>query len=156
MSNRFMHLTNYSVNKESTSFVRSQNPDAEDCGSQWSFSGLLRYLNKNCKDTPTLISNIEDLVIKTIISAEETITTSCRYTPHKINCFELYGFDVLIDENQSPWLLEVNTSPSVTCDDFLNLKIKSNLTADMLSLVGVKCKNPVEKKEKLTIANAYN
>ncbi|CAH2302323.1 tubulin polyglutamylase TTLL5 isoform X2 [Pelobates cultripes] len=157
MSNRYMHLTNYSVNKESTSFVRSQNPDVEDCGSQWSFSALLHYLKRNGKDTATLISKIEDLVIKAIISVEETIAMSCRYTlPHKRNCFELYGFDVLIDENLSPWLLEVNTSPSVTCDDFLNLKIKSNLIADMLSLVGVVCKNPMEKKEKLNIANAYD
>ncbi|CAH2302023.1 tubulin polyglutamylase TTLL5 isoform X2 [Pelobates cultripes] len=157
LSNRFMHLTNYSVNKESASFFRSQNPDVEDCGSQWSFSALLRYLKKNGKDTATLTSKIEDLVIKAIISAEETITTSCRYTlPHKRNCFELYGFDVLIDENLSPWLMEVNTSPSVTCDDFLNLKIKSNLVADMLSLVGVECKNPQEKKDKLTLANAYD
>ncbi|KAG7262843.1 hypothetical protein CRUP_019950, partial [Coryphaenoides rupestris] len=49
---------------------------------------------------------------------------------------ELYGFDVLIDTNLKPWLLEVNLSPSLACDAPLDLKIKASMIADMFSLVG--------------------
>ena len=29
------------------------------------------------------------------------------------NCFKLFGFDVFIDSNLKPWLLEVNNIPSL-------------------------------------------
>jgi hypothetical protein len=54
------------------------------------------------------------------------------------NCFELLGFDVLIDQNFKPWLLEVNLSPSLNTDTKLDFTIKSMLMADLFNLVGFK------------------
>lgn len=50
------------------------------------------------------------------------------------NCFELLGFDVLIDSDLKPWLLEVNLSPSLACDSPLDFHLKSNLVAETLNL----------------------
>lgn len=39
------------------------------------------------------------------------------------NCFELYGFDVLLDDTLKPWLLEVNLTPSMECGTPLDMKV---------------------------------
>merc|ERR1719313_1609714 len=54
------------------------------------------------------------------------------------SCFELYGFDILVDEELKPWLLEVNIYPSLSSGSPLDKRIKTKLVADVLTLVGVK------------------
>ena len=59
------------------------------------------------------------------------------YVPYRNNCFELLGFDILIDDCLQPWLLEVNLSPSLQCDSPLDQKIKGNMLADLFTLTGI-------------------
>ena len=46
-TSKFMHLTNYSVNKTSKTFVQNKDPLEDDVGSKWSLSALRRYFLKN-------------------------------------------------------------------------------------------------------------
>ncbi|XP_019204152.1 tubulin polyglutamylase TTLL5 isoform X5 [Oreochromis niloticus] len=147
IKNTFMHLTNYSVNKKSSDYVSCDDPEVEDYGNKWSMSAVLRYLKQEGKDTTSLMKQVEDLIVKAVLSAELQIATACKtFVPHKTNCFELYGFDVLIDSNLKPWLLEVNLSPSLACDAPLDLKIKASMIADMFSLVGFVCQDPLSRQ----------
>merc|ERR1711893_66101 len=66
------------------------------------------------------------------------VSATDMFCPAKsANCFELLGFDVLIDDKLEPWLLEVNLTPALSCDSPLDQKIKANVVADLLSLAGI-------------------
>ncbi|XP_032864482.2 tubulin polyglutamylase TTLL5 isoform X3 [Tyto alba] len=149
IKNQFMHLTNYSVNKKSGDYVSCDDPEVEDYGNKWSMSAMLRYLKQEGRDTAALMANVEDLIIKTVVSAELTIATACKtFLSHRGSCFELYGFDVLIDDTLKPWLLEVNLSPSLACDAPLDLKIKASMLSDMFTLVGFVCQDPGQRSSR--------
>jgi tubulin polyglutamylase TTLL5 len=43
--------------------------------------------------------NIEDIIVKAILSCTQSIVSACRmFVNHFNNCFELFGFDILIDD----------------------------------------------------------
>ena len=52
LTNLCMHLTNYSVNKRSSHYVRCDSPGRDDYGSKWSMSALLRHLLKQGINVP--------------------------------------------------------------------------------------------------------
>ncbi|OXB73034.1 UNVERIFIED_CONTAM: hypothetical protein H355_016463 [Colinus virginianus] len=155
IKNQFMHLTNYSVNKKSGDYVSCDDPEVEDYGNKWSMSAMLRYLKQEGRDTAALMASVEDLIIKTVVSAELAIATACKtFLSHRGSCFELYGFDVLIDDTLKPWLLEVNLSPSLACDAPLDLKIKASMLSDMFTLVGFVCQDPGQRSSRTVYHSA--
>lgn len=88
---------------------------------------------------------IKDVLIKSLISVEPHIyNTTSRCTKHRNVCFELFGFDILLDNKLKPWLLEVNISPSLSSSSPLDKKIKTVLICDTLNLVGV---YPYDRKQ---------
>jgi hypothetical protein len=86
-----------------------------------------------------LWSRIFDVIIKSIISGEHYVLSGIKKTgAHRNNCFEIFGYDILIDSDLKPWLMEVNLSPSLATDSPMDMTIKANLIADTFNLIGVK------------------
>ena len=145
--NPCMHLCNYSINKYHSDYIKSADPDLDDQGHKWSLSAFLKHLKANNIDTVQLMQSIEDVVIKSIVSVEFAVNSASKmFVPHRNNCFELYGFDILIDSDLKPWLLEVNLSPSLNTEAPIDMKIKSAMISDLLSLVGIPAIDPVLKR----------
>ncbi|CAL8090222.1 unnamed protein product [Calicophoron daubneyi] len=66
--------------------------------------------------------------------------------------FEILGFDILLDDNLKPWLLEVNRSPSFNGDQELDRRVKHGLLTDTLRLLNIRAsdKEDSEKAQKMT------
>jgi tubulin polyglutamylase TTLL5 len=89
-------------------------------------------------DNDLLWSKIYDVIIKSLIAIDGNVQSHLKKMTSKNSCFELLGFDILIDENLKPWLVEVNLSPSLACDSPIDLKIKHNLIIDTMNIICMK------------------
>ena len=138
-ANKFSFLTNYSINKQNEKYVQNEDLDHDRVGHKWSLSALLKYLRESGVDTERIMSKLYDLIIKTMIALESTVVPLVRkLNLHRNNCFDLFGFDILLDSLLQLWLLEVNLSPSLATDSPLDLFIKGNLVSEVFNVVGIK------------------
>ena len=86
-----------------------------------------------------LWSRTYDVVLKTILCGENYVQNAMKKNGcHRTNCFEILGFDILVDSDLKPRLLEVNLSPSMACDSPLDMSIKSNCICDSFNISGIK------------------
>ncbi|RLN91151.1 hypothetical protein BBJ28_00017594 [Nothophytophthora sp. Chile5] len=139
-SNRFAHLTNYAINKASAGFVENADAYSADAGSKWSLEALLRSLKTQglLENPETLMTEIRAIVCKTVIAAESHLTPlTHQFTGKKTACFELFGFDLMLDAKLRPWLIEVNVSPSLMGGSPLDRRVKGLLLSDICHLVGL-------------------
>jgi hypothetical protein len=66
-----------------------------------------------------MFPKIKKIAIETLKSTQDGIK-------HKNNCFELYGFDFVLDRDLDPWLIEVNLSPACSQrTDYLKQMLES-------------------------------
>ena len=56
-------------------------------------------------------------------------------------CFEVLGFDIIIDDNLKPWLLEINHTPAFATDTPLDYKIKYGVVKEALQLMDISAEN---------------
>lgn len=84
-----------------------------------------------------LWEQIYDLIIKSILSAESYISYYTKNKFKKINrSFEIFGYDIMVDENLKPRLMEINLSPSLSLESNMDIKLKINLITEMFNLYG--------------------
>ncbi|OMJ87548.1 hypothetical protein SteCoe_10725 [Stentor coeruleus] len=145
MHDMCMHLTNYAVNKNNSKFVFNEDSEADNIGHKRSLASTLDYLQEEGYDTDALMRSIEDIIMKTLCSVQPYLAhlyNSCQPEDNTNSmCFELLGFDVILDKTLKPWVLEVNHSPSFSTDSPLDWKIKKKAIKDSLELLGVMAKN---------------
>ena len=118
IQNTYMHLTNVAIQKTAAQYD-------DRLGGKWDLRSLKLFLMS--KYGPERVSEsymlIQDLIIKSLQSVAKVIINDKH-------CFELYGFDILLDDQLRPWLIEINASPSMTANTPLDYEGKIGLLED--------------------------
>ena len=68
------------------------------------------------------------MIIKCLQSVQKVIMNDKH-------CFELYGFDILFDKDLKPWLIEINSSPSMTANTPSDFQMKVDLLDDTFTVM---------------------
>uniref|UniRef100_A0A673NNS9 Tubulin polyglutamylase TTLL4-like n=1 Tax=Sinocyclocheilus rhinocerous TaxID=307959 RepID=A0A673NNS9_9TELE len=98
---------------------------------------LWQYLGSQGISTTLIWEKIKDMVIKTIIASDPYVNSLVKMHVRSLySCHELFGFDIMLDENLKPWVLEVNISPSLHSNTPLDVSIKGQMVRDLLNLAG--------------------
>lgn len=131
-----MHLTNYSINKNSRMYSTD-----DEVGTKRKLSTLNRILANEGYDVTELWSNIDDVIIKTILSALPMLrhNYNASFPSHDMiqACFELLGMDILIDSKMKPYILEVNHSPSFHTSEQVDKEVKESLIRDTFLILNL-------------------
>ena len=144
LDNMFVHLTNSSIQKNNKDGPSKDNPlnnhmhdatqeDKDSSGSKLPLLGAnglwarLKILDSSI-NIDAIWRSIRSLLVKSLVVVDDKMA-------HQPCCFELFGFDVLIDSDLRPWLIEVNASPSLGRDNTLDVRVKNALIRDTINLM---------------------
>lgn len=133
---KFVHLTNSSIQKQNNEGPSKDNPllvgpPSDAGGSKISLHGnhgLWSRLKAAGMDVDEIWKNVCTLIVKSLVAVDDKI----EFQP---SCFEVYGYDVLIDENLRPWLIEVNASPSMARENYVDIRVKNAMIKDTVKLL---------------------
>jgi tubulin polyglutamylase TTLL6/13 len=136
-----MHLTNYSLNKHNPKFVKNKSANEDLVGHKRSLKSVLCELEKKGYPVEEMWTKVKDIVVKTLCSVQPALAhtyRSCRPSDaSNAMCFELLGFDILLDSRCRPVLLEVNHSPSFETSTPLDRKIKGTVIRDTILMLNL-------------------
>ncbi len=124
LSNPFVHLTNHAIQKKDAAY------DAAQCDLKWQLPSLRAYLQAQYGDAAT--NAAMGAINGVVMQALKAVAPSIINDRH---CAEMYGYDIMLDADLKPWLIEVNASPSLSADTAADAALKTRLIDDYLSVL---------------------
>lgn len=97
-------------------------------GSKISMKTLKDKLVKMGYSFPNIWSQVHDIIIKSLLGCSVSV-------PSFPTAFELFGYDVMVDQDGHCHLIEINASPSLERSYLLDEIVKQNLVDDIFDIV---------------------
>ena len=138
----YVHLTNYTIQKKNPNFSK------KEIGNEISFeifqNSLDKLLKEQKKENINFRKDVLPKVKEIILLSMESVKYLINEKERK-NCFELFGYDFIFDQNFNPYLLEINTNPGLEESSPLLKKIIPRMIDDLLKLTIDKIIKPIYK-----------
>ncbi|OQR90239.1 tubulin-tyrosine ligase family [Achlya hypogyna] len=125
IDNPFMHLTNVAVQKHNEDYNSKH-------GGKWNIYNLRLYVEatRGRGAADKMLQAIHNIMLHSLKAVQNVIIND-------VHSFECYGYDIIIDSDLKPWLVEVNASPSLSTTTIEDRNMKSRLLRDVLELAVV-------------------
>ena len=123
IDNPFIHLTNVAIQKHGNDYNSKH-------GGKWHVRNLRLFVEHTygLEASNKLFHGMDQLIVHSLKAVQNVIMNDKH-------CFECYGYDVLIDADLKPWLVEVNASPSLSCTTEADRIMKASLLRDIYNIV---------------------
>ena len=99
------------------------------------FNELIEYINSNGDSGQFLFNKIEKLMKEISYCLAKNLYQSKNIL--KTISFQLFGADVIFENNLHPYLLEINKGPDMSPRDDIDDNMKNTVQTDMLKIVGI-------------------
>ena len=151
--NKYSFLTNLFINKKNQKkFIYPKNMKNMEDSNLWNLDTFQKYCARNNINYEKLYSEVGDIFIKMMITVREKIIDNIEKTNLQYsNFYHLIGFDIILDENLKPYLLETNRRCGFRNDNDAEKYYTYNIIADTLNIIGLRPKDlnfVSEKKNK--------
>lgn len=126
LKRNYVHLTNNAVQKNGPLYGR------REPGNQLSFAQFQLYLEtkgQHISVKKDLFSPMKRLIKQSLLSVQSKLNPL-----HRTWCFELFGYDFLLDSDLQVWLIEVNTNPCLELSSPLLAQLVPRMLDDALKL----------------------
>ena len=145
----FVHLTNNCLQQFGNKY------GAFEDGNTISFDRFAKYLadqfpSLDLNFERDILSRMKDLMIDSYLATKDELNP--RYRP---NCFELLGYDFLIDEDFRVWLIEINSNPYIGIPNKYIENLLPKMINDMMEICIDPCFPPVNLMPSRKIPNQF-
>ena len=125
-TNKFIHITNHSIQKKSIKFEKYE------FGNEISYNDFKKYLQKeniSLNKFNELINDMKNMILISMNSVKNKLNKT-----KNVLCFEIFGYDFIIDKNFKPWILEINNNPGLGISSPLIQKLIPRMLDDAFRL----------------------
>ena len=153
LQNKYALLTNIFINRQNKDkYIYPQNISNIEDSNLWNFETFGKYCENNNIDFNKIYSEVSDIFIKMILTVREKLINEIDKNNLKYsNFYHLIGFDIILDNNLKPYLLEANRRCSFRDDNDAEKYYSYNILADTLNIIGIRkynCNNLNNKNNK--------